>query len=1059
MTQKTTKKLLTALRGLALEPRPVQTLHRVKVFWCFLSSCRRGVLDTTTDCVLIVSLFLFAGHAFADPVPYLRVETGMHGSAINRTILLPDGKTIATVSDDKTARLWSADTLKPTGVVRPPLGPSDDGALYAVAASGNVLAVGGRVRDGARLYKVMFYRLPDLKPIGQLPQLAAPVSALKFSRDGHTLVVGLVGSMGLGFYDLRSGAVDHPDASYVGEVQWIDTDAGGRTVVSGEDGKIRLYAADHHRVSIASLPGGDRPFAVAFAPDGRFIAAGSQTTARVDLLDGALHPVRALTGTAGRTGGFGVVAFAPDGQRLFAGGTYKIGEIGTRLARWWSLDGKASGEFEGGSDTITGLVLAGDGLVISDGEPLLARLDGAGRPSALQRSRSIDFRDARTTGFGVSEDGSMIELPSTDGKARLFDVRNRAIVELAQLGAAAPTLHQPVEQDGPMVASGWHNSAKPLLNNRPVRLETDERSLTVAASEAAGGAAFGTNFFLHLERADGREWHVVVPAPAYAVNISGDGRWVVAGLGDGTLRWYNAGTGVEVLDLFVAPATRHWVLSTPDGFFDHDDTVGGAADGRDLIGYSFNDPGGQVARFVEIGQLYPRFYRPDLVGLALRQDPPAQQVVQHAEQRQPPVAQVLNQGLPPTLALGDVCGRPSTVKSSGCPAARSFDVANPPDHAGAMLATTANTLMVRYRLTDASGTLPADRLGGAQIIRNAATVAPPVFTVEQDDHSRTDEVAIPLGDGANTIQLRPITAAGDVQGSTAAGVAFTVWRGTPPEKGPTPPIRHTTLYLLSVGISAYAKAELALENAASDARAVARLMQNPDPPVYDLVKPTLLQDQQATVARVTDALRSIANDAGPDDLVMIFFAGHGEDVDGHYYFAPADLGTANPGLFQQALQDGGPAMDQLFRTEGLGPETLLPLIQAIKASHVAIVLDTCYSGSLATQDIVSQRNVNTTVTNGLGNAVGRFVLSSATTLALDSGGVTTPGEDGHGLFTSHLLAALQGQADLLHTGKIDVVQLANYTITNVVRATSGLAQKQLPTFYFSGSDFFALRTD
>ena len=156
------------------------------------------------------------------------------------------------------------------------------------------------------------------------------------------------------------------------------------------------------------------------------------------------------------------------------------------------------------------------------------------------------------------------------------------------------------------------------------------------------------------------------------------------------------------------------------------------------------------------------------------------------------------------------------------------------------------------------------------------------------------------------------------------------------------------------------------------------------------------------------------------------------------------------------------AIDRLFRTEGLGPEQLLPLIQAMKAARVAVVLDTCYSASLAIQDAVFQRDVNTTVTNALGHATGRFVLSSATTLALDSSsGVTQIPQDGkgHGLFTAYLLEALAGRADVLHIGQVDVVQLANYTIANVKKATASLTRKQEPTFYFSGNDFFAIRTD
>ena len=150
-----------------------------------------------------------------------------------------------------------------------------------------------------------------------------------------------------------------------------------------------------------------------------------------------------------------------------------------------------------------------------------------------------------------------------------------------------------------------------------------------------------------------------------------------------------------------------------------------------------------------------------------------------------------------------------------------------------------------------------------------------------------------------------------------------------------------------------------------------------------------------------------------------------------------------------------------MRLEGLGPDRLLPRIQAMKAARVAVVLDACYSASFAVQDAVWQRNVNRTVTNALGHATGRFVLSSATENAKDSaavfGHVAPDGRD-HGLFTSYLLEALDGRADVARSGRVDVVQLARYTIDNVKQATAGRSRQQEPTFFFAGSEFFALRT-
>jgi hypothetical protein len=106
-----------------------------------------------------------------------------------------------------------------------------------------------------------------------------------------------------------------------------------------------------------------------------------------------------------------------------------------------------------------------------------------------------------------------------------------------------------------------------------------------------------------------------------------------------------------------------------------------------------------------------------------------------------------------------------------------------------------------------------------------------------------------------------------------------------------------------------------------------------------------------------------------------------------------------------------------------------------------------------------RRDTNATVTNGLGHASGRFVLSSATALALDSAGSAASlptDQQGHGLFTSFLLRALRGEADTDRTGRIDVYKLTMFTLRAVAKATASLREAQEPSYFLNGQ-FFNLR--
>src|SRR6201987_1788169 len=57
------------------------------------------------------------------------------------------------------------------------------------------------------------------------------------------------------------------------------------------------------------------------------------------------------------------------------------------------------------------------------------------------------------------------------------------------------------------------------------------------------------------------------PGPAWAVNIPGDGRLVVAAYGDGTIRWHRMDNGAELLAFMPLADRTNWVASTPEGVY------------------------------------------------------------------------------------------------------------------------------------------------------------------------------------------------------------------------------------------------------------------------------------------------------------------------------------------------------------------------------------------------------------------------------------------------------------------------------------------------------------
>src|SRR5207237_380682 len=135
--------------------------------------------------------------------------------------------------------------------------------------------------------------------------------------------------------------------------------------------------------------------------------------------------------------------------------------------------------------------------------------------------------------------------------------------------------------------------------------------------------------------------------------------------GDGTIRWYAAADGREVMSLFVDPEDRRWVAWVPEGFFDHSRDPGGRS-GETLVGYHLNKGPAQAAEFVEIGQLYNLFYRRDLVLAKFRGGSGGQHVLAEQLNRIGDVRAVLKSGLPPRPELVEACLRPAGADA--CPA-------------------------------------------------------------------------------------------------------------------------------------------------------------------------------------------------------------------------------------------------------------------------------------------------------------------------------------------------------------------------------------------------------
>ena len=991
--------------------------------------------------------------------PFLVLETGVHEAAINAMAPLADNAGVVTVSDDKTARLWGPDGSQTLGILLPPIGSGDDGALYAVATSAKVIAVAGRIRSANNSFGIAFYAAGDHRSLGVISGMPSAVLAMKMSPAGDRLAVGLEAG-GLRVFDLKTQTVALQDTDFPGKITSMDFDASGRLAVASDDNTIRLYDGALHRLPPMTLRPGARAYGIAFSPDGARLAAGDRTRPVVHLFDmRAMKFERDLEGMQGKTGSFNVVAFSPDGNAVFGAGSY-LDAAGTVQIRRWSLPGGAATDIPVANDLVTSLVATPAGLMFSTAEPVLGLVDESSHVHIAQSPRHIDFHDRAHTVISLSHSGAGIEITQAHGPALVVDVSTR---ELLRSDGAGRDFSQAVASGYGMTVTDWRDTHTPKVNGHAMALEPGETARSAAVSPA--GAAVGTDFFVRFVGKDGAGWKVSAGSPVWAVDASADGRLVVACFGNGTIHWYNAADGRELIALFIDPATKRFVIWTPAGYFDHDhpdadqqaavqqpggqQTRGIRAgdqpnDGRSLIGYRINEASGRTSDFIAIGQLYPTWFRPDLVGLSFRDDGNARRKVVEQETQAGKVGDVLRGGLPPKVTLIGACAV-DAITATDCGGSRSIDL--PLERSGDPPSVTAPVLLVRYKVEDQGGEPGriVPRLNDAVFNNN--------ITVESTSgHTRIEHVLLRLTRGLNVVRLSPVSGSGAIEAGAGASPEIRLVRSLETQEkdnGPTAPATNAHLYVLAVGVSKLANPDWNLANPANDATALVDLLQQDRGHLFAGITAKALTDEAATKANILAALKDIAGKATPDDVVVIFLAGHGRTVDAHYYFAPSDMGSHDSALMaavKAASTDDtfNTAVDAVFRTEGLGQDELLPVIQGMQATRFAFILDTCYSATVADSDSVLRHDVNSTITNRIGHASGRFVLSGSFTEAFDSGAGADAavGEEGHGLFTSYLLRALRGRR-----------------IVDQAAAKSGEKgpDVQQPAFYFAGNDFFALR--
>ena len=240
--------------------------------------------------------------------------------------------------------------------------------------------------------------------------------------------------------------------------------------------------------------------------------------------------------------------------------------------------------------------------------------------------------------------------------------------------------------------------------------------------------------------------------------------------------------------------------------------------------------------------------------------------------------------------------------------------------------------------------------------------------------------------------------------------------------------RHNVWAVL-IGINDYPNFR-SLKYAVNDARAFYDLLVKynrvPEENIF------LLLDQNAGLKQLRSTLGTrLKNKAGKNDLVIIYFAGHGA----------TERDTMSPdgdGLEKYLLPFDAEPSD--LYSSALPMREIAHIFDRIRSERLIFIADACYSGASGgrTVSISGMRaNISDAFLERLAGGKGKVILtaSSANEISVEKD------ELGHGVFTYYVIEGLKGKADIDRDGLITVDEVYRYVTEKVTFATG---QEQHP---------------
>ncbi len=983
-----------------------------------------------------------------------------HADTIRAIAASADGRLIASAGGDQDRRvlIWSVETGQQ---LRQLAGGAATAASLAFAPDGKSLLAGGSdgaihvhdVRSGVEAQSLFGHR--------------GPVVSLAISADGRTVASGS-GDATVRLWDLATGRSRLELAGHSAGVNAVAFSPDGTLLVSGSaDRTVKIWDLASGR-SVRTLEG-HRDFvnAVAVSPDGTLLASGDEArTVRLWRLP-AGREIRTLTGPGAWVSS---LAFSADGRRLLCG------SFDGAVRAWDAATGEPSFDVHGASGVLcvasvgrtgsfasagvdrvvtirdgnTGMAtrtLTGDvdallavatspggrwiatagvdgGIGVWDvlsGRPWRTLRDGAGPVTSLAFStdertvyaagsngavrewdvlsgvlnRSLEGHANGTTSVAISTDGRTVVTGGFDKTVKVWDAGTGQCLRTLS-GHSQKVNAVAISADGRRIASGGDDNAVRLWDvatGAPVATLSGHTLMVMAVAFAPDGkslASGGADNSVRIWNLDsGTEGRVLAghADTVRSVAFSPGGEMLVSAGEDRTVRFWNLDTTTPT---GAAGEVASWATSVAFGG-EGRWMVSGASDGTATVW----DVGSRAPLAKLVSMRDDNWLVVSPAGLFDGSPEAWERVVWRFSPELFDTAPVeaffdeyFEPGLLSELLFGERPVAPVAIADR--------DRRQPRLALTAEQSTDGKSLTVRITVVEA----PAGARD-VRLFRNGRLVQ---RWRGETSAGAVLEAVVPAIGGANDLSCYGFNR----ENIKSPDARLTVTRANAPASS-------RVAYLLVIGVNRYVDERWNLRYANADAELFAAELTARQRGLGDVarVDVTRLEDAEATHANILSALARLGQ-AGPEDTVIVYYAGHGVARDARYFLLPHDFEVSAEGELRNAVSD----------------DELEEAFERVNAARVLFVLDSCNSGQVLEGEERRRGPMNARGLAQLAYEKGMFVLAASQGYQA----ANEARELGHGFLTYSLVAEglRTGVADRLPAdGRVTVEELFDFASSRV----------------------------